>query len=174
MPAPVACWSPYAGPMARSVLTAARSTTPDGSRLARSPRNPAARVYGSATDAWSNSRVTVGTVFEDSHIPLHKWLLAAYLLCASKKGHERPPVSPHDGDSLQDGLVHVPSAPLRHDATPVHGKAARRGRDRRNLCWPQRERDWARRSQPSRKQEASRCIAHGAPRKREPRPLVPR
>jgi transposase-like protein len=30
--------------------------------------------------------VTVGTVFEDSHIPLNRWLLAAYLLCASKKG----------------------------------------------------------------------------------------
>jgi transposase-like protein len=30
--------------------------------------------------------VTVGTVFEDSHIPLHRWLLAGYLLCASKKG----------------------------------------------------------------------------------------
>src|ERR1035438_7498560 len=30
--------------------------------------------------------VTVGTVFEDSHIPIHKWLLAIHLLCASKKG----------------------------------------------------------------------------------------
>ncbi len=30
--------------------------------------------------------VKVGTVFEASHIPLHKWLLAAYLLCSSKKG----------------------------------------------------------------------------------------
>ena len=30
--------------------------------------------------------VTVGTVFEDSHIPLNKWLLAYHLLCASKKG----------------------------------------------------------------------------------------
>lgn len=30
--------------------------------------------------------VTVGTVFESSHIPLHKWLQAAYLLCSSKKG----------------------------------------------------------------------------------------
>lgn len=29
---------------------------------------------------------TVGTIFEDSHIPLHKWLLAIHLLCASKKG----------------------------------------------------------------------------------------
>jgi transposase-like protein len=31
-------------------------------------------------------RVTVGTVFEDSHIPLYKWLQATYLMCTSKKG----------------------------------------------------------------------------------------
>lgn len=30
--------------------------------------------------------VTVGTVFEDSHVPLNKWLIAVYLLCSSKKG----------------------------------------------------------------------------------------
>lgn len=30
--------------------------------------------------------VMVGTVFERSHIPLNKWLMAAFLLCASKKG----------------------------------------------------------------------------------------
>ncbi|WAC09102.1 MAG: IS1595 family transposase [Thermodesulfobacteriota bacterium] len=30
--------------------------------------------------------VTVGTVFEKSHIPLHKWLLASFLICSSKKG----------------------------------------------------------------------------------------
>ena len=30
--------------------------------------------------------VTVGTIFHGSHIPLHKWLLAFYLLCSSKKG----------------------------------------------------------------------------------------
>ena len=29
---------------------------------------------------------TVGTVFEDSHVPMSKWLLAIHLLCASKKG----------------------------------------------------------------------------------------
>ena len=28
----------------------------------------------------------VGTVFESSHIPLHKWLQAVHLLCSSKKG----------------------------------------------------------------------------------------
>jgi transposase-like protein len=30
--------------------------------------------------------VTVGTVFERSHIPLHKWLMALFLLVSSKKG----------------------------------------------------------------------------------------
>lgn len=30
--------------------------------------------------------VKVGTVFEQSHVPLHKWLQAVHLLCSSKKG----------------------------------------------------------------------------------------
>lgn len=37
-------------------------------------------------DCRSQFTVTVGTVFERSKIPLSKWLLAAYLLCSSKKG----------------------------------------------------------------------------------------
>jgi transposase-like protein len=32
------------------------------------------------------SRVTVGTVFESSHVKLHVWLQAVYLMCSSKKG----------------------------------------------------------------------------------------
>ncbi len=30
--------------------------------------------------------VTIGTIFEDSHIALRKWLIAWYLICSSKKG----------------------------------------------------------------------------------------
>jgi transposase-like protein len=30
--------------------------------------------------------VTVGTIFERSHVPLNKWALAFHLMCASKKG----------------------------------------------------------------------------------------
>lgn len=30
--------------------------------------------------------VTVGSVLERSHVPLHKWILANHLLCSSKKG----------------------------------------------------------------------------------------
>src|SRR5258706_15222626 len=29
---------------------------------------------------------TIGTLYERSHIPLHKWLLATHLMAASKKG----------------------------------------------------------------------------------------
>lgn len=37
-------------------------------------------------DCRSQFTVTVGSVFERSHVPLHKWVLATYLLTASKKG----------------------------------------------------------------------------------------
>jgi len=30
--------------------------------------------------------VTVGTIFEGSHLPLSKWLIAVHLMCSSKKG----------------------------------------------------------------------------------------
>jgi transposase-like protein len=30
--------------------------------------------------------VKMGTIFEDSHIPLHKWVQAIYLICSTKKG----------------------------------------------------------------------------------------
>jgi transposase-like protein len=30
--------------------------------------------------------VRMGTIFEDSHLPLHLWLQAIHLMCASKKG----------------------------------------------------------------------------------------
>jgi transposase-like protein len=52
------------------------------------------RMGGTATRAGlykchacrKQSRVTVGTVFESSHIKLHVWLQAVYLMCSSKKG----------------------------------------------------------------------------------------
>lgn len=37
-------------------------------------------------DCRSQFTVTVGTVFERSKVPLHKWVFAAHLMCASKKG----------------------------------------------------------------------------------------
>ncbi len=54
----------------------------------------AARLQGKSTrpgvykcrDCSKPFTVTVGTLFERSHIPLSKWLLAVHLLSASKKG----------------------------------------------------------------------------------------
>jgi transposase-like protein len=37
-------------------------------------------------DCKSQFTVTVGTVFERSKVPLHKWVYASHLMCASKKG----------------------------------------------------------------------------------------
>ncbi len=34
----------------------------------------------------SQFTVRIGTIFEESHLPLHKWLQAIYLMCSSKKG----------------------------------------------------------------------------------------
>ena len=38
------------------------------------------------SDCRKTFRVTVGTIFEDSHIPLNKWMMTIHLMCASKKG----------------------------------------------------------------------------------------
>lgn len=45
--------------------------------------------------------VTVGTLFERSKIPLSKWLMATYLLCASKKGMSTRQLSRILGVSLK-------------------------------------------------------------------------
>lgn len=51
--------------------------------------NPKAKIRAglySCAECRRQFTVTVGTIFEDSHIPLRKWLVAWYMLCASKKG----------------------------------------------------------------------------------------
>ncbi len=52
----------------------------------------ASRIKGGRAGLWfcnacrKQFSVTVGTVFEHSKVPLHKWLMAVHLLTASKKG----------------------------------------------------------------------------------------
>lgn len=53
------------------------------SKLAGKSHRPGLYDCGHCRDQFT---VTVGTVFERSKIPLHKWLMAATLLAASKKG----------------------------------------------------------------------------------------
>ena len=53
-----------------------RITTVKGGRMGLRRCGPCKRQF----------TVTVGTVFESSHVPLHKWMQAVYLMCSSKKG----------------------------------------------------------------------------------------
>ncbi len=94
--------------MAKTDLTAPRFTNVDAARAhlekIRWPRGPVCPHCG-ATERQSRLTgeshrpgllfcgecreqytVTVGTVFERSKIPLHKWVLATHLICSSKKG----------------------------------------------------------------------------------------
>lgn len=70
---------------------------PQGATCPRCGCNDASRVYRmtgkSARPGLHNCKdcrrqftVTVGTIFEDSHIPLRKWLVGWFLICSSKKG----------------------------------------------------------------------------------------
>ena len=57
----------------------------NGSRQTRTGASTARRVWkcGACKQQFS---VLVGTIFEDSKVPLSKWFAAIYLMCASKKG----------------------------------------------------------------------------------------
>lgn len=52
----------------------------------RNPEGSVRKGLYQCGDCRKQFTVTVGTVFEDSKIPLNKWLLATHLMVASKKG----------------------------------------------------------------------------------------
>ena len=49
-------------------------------------KTPGRKGLWKCGDCRKQFTVTVGTIFEGSHIPLHKWVMAFYVMCASKKG----------------------------------------------------------------------------------------
>jgi transposase-like protein len=58
-------------------------------RIYKLKPNPKAKIrvgLYQCADCDRQFRVTVGTIFEDSHIPLNTWIIAWYLMCGSKKG----------------------------------------------------------------------------------------
>jgi transposase-like protein len=52
-------------------------------------------------DCRAQITVRIGTIFERSHVPLHVWFQAAYLLCSSKKGISSNQLSRTLGVTLQ-------------------------------------------------------------------------
>ncbi len=67
---------------------------PDGPICPHCKHRGADRIIGKAAragllrchDCRKQFTVTVGTIFERSHIPLRKWIMAFQMMCASKKG----------------------------------------------------------------------------------------
>jgi transposase-like protein len=55
-------------------------------RVTRLDGNAARPGLWQCNDCHGQFSVTIGTLYERSHIPLHKWLLATHLLTSSKKG----------------------------------------------------------------------------------------
>lgn len=49
----------------------------------------------------------IGTIFHGSHVPLSKWLLAFYMLTASKNGGGRLRDSSHSRRDPENGVVHA-------------------------------------------------------------------
>jgi transposase-like protein len=49
-------------------------------------KRPGRKGLWKCGDCRKQFTVTVGTIFEGSHIPLNKWVMAVYIMCASKKG----------------------------------------------------------------------------------------
>jgi transposase-like protein len=72
----------------------------DESKMWKLSSNKAAKIrVGLRQCAACNKqfRVTVGTIFEDSHIPLHLWVVAWYLMCGAKKGMSAMQMKRHLG-----------------------------------------------------------------------------
>jgi transposase-like protein len=70
--------------------------------------------------------VTVGTVYERSHIPLHKWLLATHLMASSKKGISAHQLHRMLGITYKSAwfMAHrIREAMTDTDDTPVGGNA---------------------------------------------------
>ena len=74
------------GKTALSARTANAMTKPSFQTLRQMPPPRRARDCGGVPTAKAKFTVTIGTIFEDQHIPLRKWLIAWYLICSSKKG----------------------------------------------------------------------------------------
>ena len=88
---------PHCGTVGNSTLLQGKSTRPG--------------LY-KCKDCRKQFTAVMGTVYEKSHIPLHKWLLATHLLCSSKKRHERAPtLSDARFRLLPHGVVYGSSHP---------------------------------------------------------------
>jgi transposase-like protein len=91
-----------------------------------SKRNPEGSVRVGViqcNDCRKQFSVTVGTLFEDSKVPLHKWLLANHLLCASKKGMSAKQIERMLGVTYKTAwfMMHRIREAMKQDTGPMGG-----------------------------------------------------
>lgn len=73
----------------KSGVTCPHCKCNDQTKIAERTANPEKKIRAGlrfCSNCKSQFTVTIGTVFEDSKIPIRKWLIAWYMLCSSKKG----------------------------------------------------------------------------------------
>jgi transposase-like protein len=66
--------------------TCPRCKSNDPARIAKANGKSAREGLYRCNDCLRTFTATVGTIFEDSHIPIRKWIIALFLICSSKKG----------------------------------------------------------------------------------------
>jgi transposase-like protein len=91
------------------------------SRLGGPSMGPGWWYCGSCQDKFT---VRVGTVFERSHIPLHKWLLASRLMKSSKKGVSAHQIHRTLGITYKSAwfLMHRIREAMKDDGAPLGGE----------------------------------------------------
>src|SRR5216684_1397064 len=105
--------------------------------------------------------VTIGTLYERSHVPLHKWLGATHLMMASKKGMSALQISRMLGlsyktawflchrirESLRETKLDTPlggqNKVVEADETYIGGKRGQQARQQAEACRPWRSRQRA-------------------------------
>ena len=111
--------------------------------------------------------VRIGTIFESSHIDLHLWLQAIYLMTASKKGISANQLHRTLGITFKSAwfMGHRIRKAMREDGTVNFGSGWGRGRNRRDLHRPRQEQAGA----PGLRAQAQGAGAGGPPH--GPRPV---
>ena len=126
--------------------------------------------------------VRMGSIFEDSHLPLRLWLQAIHLLCVVQKRHLHPPASADAPLWHENRVASWPPYPPRHGPRRRHGplggagktveadetaltksRKTKRGRLRRSThtrgsepCRAWRQRPFGRAGSPGRRQAPAR------------------
>lgn len=123
----------------------------------RWPNGPECVKCGSVSLSWISTRrqfdcnscrarfsVTAGTVFHDSHLPLRKWFLAAYMMCESKKGISANQLKRtlavsyktawylchRIRSAMDEAVIEQLEGVVEIDETYIGGKSTGRGRDK--------------------------------------------